>query len=72
MTRLSEQRPWLIKIHCSNHRIELAVKDAIKESDFGVVDQFYINTYNLWENSGKIKTEVKLATETLNIQHYTQ
>ena len=42
MTRLGEDRPWLIKIHCANHRIELAVKDAIKETDFCQADEFYI------------------------------
>ena len=71
MTRLGEDRPWLIKIHCANHRIELAVKDAIKETDFCQADEFYIGTYNLLKNSGKIKSEIKAATQALNIQHYT-
>ena len=71
MTRLSTERPWLIKIHCSNHRIELAMKDAIKNSAFQKVDEFYINVYNLLKNSGKIKSEIKVACEALNIQGYT-
>ena len=71
MTRLSENRPWLIKIHCTNHRIELAVKDAIKNTNFVDVDHFYIGNFNLLKNSGKIKSEIRAATEALNIQHYT-
>ena len=27
-------RPWMIKCHCTNHRIELAVKDVLKDSAF--------------------------------------
>ena len=29
MTRFASDREWLVKIHCINHRVELAVKDAI-------------------------------------------
>ena len=72
MTRLSSDRPWLIKIHCINHRIELAVKDAIKATDFTKVDALYIGITSLLKNSGKIKGEIKAAAaETLNIQHFT-
>ncbi|XP_057295467.1 zinc finger protein 862-like [Hydractinia symbiolongicarpus] len=71
MTRLSETRPWLVKIHCSNHRVELAVKDAFKTTAFQQVDEFYISNFNLLKNSRKIKTEIKAACHALNIQHHT-
>ena len=71
LTRLDEGRGWLIKIHCANHRIELAIKDAFKDSIFTEVDNTYITLYNLLKNSGKIKSEVKSAAEALNIEHYT-
>ena len=55
MTRFVEHRGWLIKIHCTNHRIELAVKDAVKESDFTNVDEFYIGVHILLKTLGKLK-----------------
>ena len=70
MKRLSNGRDWLITFHCVNHRVELAVKDAFKTSDFVVVDQFYMGVYNLLKNSGKIKGEIKEAAKALDIQHY--
>ena len=71
LTQLDSDRGWLIKIHCANHRIELAIKDAMKNSSFNEIDNLYISLYNLAKNLGKIKTELKLAAEALNIQHYT-
>ena len=71
LTRLDEERGWLIKIHCANHRTELAVKDAFKESVFNEVDTMYNTLFNLIKNSGKIKEEVKAAAAALNIQNYT-
>ena len=41
MTRLSVQRSWMVKIHCANHRIELAIKEAIAEAKFSKVGIFY-------------------------------
>ena len=43
LTQLSETRPWLLKIHCTNHRIELAVKDAMDEKYFKKAERFYRN-----------------------------
>ena len=40
MTRLSVQRPWMVKIHFVNHRTELAIKEAIAETEFSKVDDF--------------------------------
>ena len=71
MTQLAEERPWLIKIHCANHRVELAVKDAFKQSPFQQIDDLYISIFYLLRNSGKIKSEIKEAANALQIQHYT-
>ena len=62
--RLAVDHPWLIKIHCTNHRIELAVKKSLQNTTFNECDTFYIN-------SGKIKGEIKAAAQALNIKHYT-
>ena len=70
MTRLPVQRPWMIKIHCVNYYVELAIKGAIAETEFSRVDDFYYSTTFLLKNSGKMKSEIKSAAHTLNIQHY--
>ena len=62
MTRLSVQRPWIIKIHCVNH--------PIAETEFSKVDDFYYSTTFLLKNPGRIKFEIKSAAHALNIQHY--
>ena len=54
MKRMPNNRDWLIKFHCVNHRVELAVKDAIKTSEFKVVDKLYIEIFNLLKNSARI------------------
>jgi len=70
LKRLDDDRGWLIKIHCANHRIELALKDAFKESSFSVIDQTYMALYSLCKNSGKIKSEIKAAAEARGIEFY--
>ena len=51
-------------------RIELAVKDAFKQTEFKEVDENYIGIFNLFKHSGKVKGEVAAANKALNIQHY--
>ena len=60
---------WMTKIHCVNLHTELAVKEAIAETEFSKVDDFYYSTKALLRNSGKIKSEIKFAAHVLNIQH---
>ena len=58
-------------IHCVNHRLELAIKDAVSDINaFGHCDRFYLNLYFLFKNSGKLKAEAKQASSALNITHY--
>ena len=61
---------WLVKIHCVNHRIELAVKAAFEDSLFSAVDRFYIANFALMKNSGAIKSAVKHASSSFHISHY--
>ena len=71
LTQLAENRPWLIKIHCVSHRLELAINDAVSDiSKFQECDSFYISLYYLFKNSGKLKTEVRQACDALNITYY--
>ena len=72
LTRMADDgRPWLVKIHCANHRIELAVKNAFYNSvKFDQVDKIYMGIFNLLKHSGAIKSDAKKAAEVLNISFY--
>ena len=70
MTRFPANREWLVKIHCINHLVEVAVKAALKESKFKDIDDFYSSNLYLLRDSRKIKSELKIACEALDIQHY--
>ena len=61
----------MIKFHCANHRIELAVKDVLKDSAFSEVDKQYLAIFNLMKNSGAVKSDVKSAAKALDISCYT-
>lgn len=37
MKKLQEDIPWLLPVHCVSHRLELAVKDALKATYFDEV-----------------------------------
>ena len=71
MTRLAVDPPWLIRMHCTNHRIELAVKGALDKTTFNECDTLYIGNFALLKNSGKIKGEIKAAVKTQHLTlHY--
>ena len=62
---INDGRPSMIKFHCANHRIELAVKDVLKDSAFSEVDKQYLAIFNLMKNSGAVKSDVKSAAKPL-------
>ena len=71
MKRMAEETVWLVKIHCANHRVELAVKEVIIDSKFKTVDNTYIITFGLFKNLGKIKSIIQEPCKSENIQHFT-
>ena len=70
LTRFKKERPWLITIHCVNHRMELAAKDSMNQSIMIDAQQFYLTNYFLLKNSGAIKAEVRKSAEVLGITSY--
>ena len=72
MTRFALERDWFVQIHCINHRVELAIKDALKETKFKDIDNFYQSNFNVLTNSGKIKSGLRIAPEAQGIQHYSE
>ena len=67
LTQLASDRKWLVPIHCSNHRMELAFKSASSNSTLQTCDETYIAIYFLHKNSGKLSHAVQEACKTLMI-----
>ena len=70
LTHIGHDRDWMLKIHCANHRVELAVKGAFKETKFLRVDEFYQANFNAMKNSGKLKNAVQSAASETEIEYY--
>ena len=71
MKRMADERAWLVKINCANHRVELAVKEAIINPRFKTTDSTYIIIFGLLKNSGKTKGIIQEACKSENVQHFT-
>ena len=50
---LRQNSPWIIGFHCMNHRLELAIRDACKESLFDDVFLVLRNIHSIFERSPK-------------------
>ena len=51
--------PWVIGVHCLNHRLELAVKDALGKTYFEEVTNILTSLYYLYNNSPKRLRELR-------------
>ena len=65
VSQLKRVRLWLLIINCVNHRLELAVKDGLKEDPaFTEVSEVLLALYYLKRSSGKVKSLLtKIAIE---------
>ena len=45
--------PWLQVIHCFNHCLELAIKDAFQNDNFNKIDEMLMKFYYLYQKSPK-------------------
>ncbi len=70
LTQLKSTRPWLLTIHCVNHRVELAVKDAMKVKPFEDVDQFYQANATLLKRSSDLTAALSRTAAAMNITCY--
>ena len=71
LVKMEETRPWLVKLHCVNHRAELAVKSVFESSSpCKEIDILYEGIRNLLKNSGRLKSELRSACDSLNITYY--
>ncbi|XP_065670921.1 E3 SUMO-protein ligase KIAA1586-like [Hydra vulgaris] len=61
---LKEGSPWLEVVHCFNHRLELALKDAFENlSVFKTVDELLLQLYHLYQKSPKRYRELQRLAE---------
>ena len=58
-----EKAPWLELVHCFNHRIELALKDAFENSAFANIETLLMKLYYLYRKSPKRYRELKEQSE---------
>lgn len=61
-------KPWLIGVHCSGHKLELSFKDAVKSKVplFVKVDCLLLNIYYFYRNSNLNRATLKESFKTLN------
>ena len=50
---VEKELPWIFWMWCMAHRLELAVKDAFKQTSFDLVDEMLLRLYLLYEKSPK-------------------
>ena len=55
--------PWLQVIHCFNHHLELAIKDAFKNDNFNKIDEMLMKFYYFYQKSPKLLQELKRIAE---------
>ena len=62
--RVKAQAPWLQLVHCFNHRLELAIKDAFQETPaYSAIETFITKLYYLYQQSPKRLQALKELAE---------
>ena len=69
LTRMKMSRPWLLTIHCVNHRTELAVKDSLQTIKvFRDIEDVMTNLYYMMKRSGKLKRHLESLGKVQEVQ----
>ena len=61
---LREDYPWIVFVWCVSHRLELAIKHALKEL-IEPIDTCLTNLYYMYEKSSKKTREIKILHDLL-------
>ena len=56
---VEKQVPWVYWMWCMAHRLELAIKDALKGTSFDLVDEMLLRLYYIYDKSAKICRELE-------------
>ena len=59
----TEEADWLQLVHCFNHRLGLALKDAFSNSAFKAVEEFLNEIYSVYQTSPKRYRELQRIAE---------
>ena len=69
-TLFHEDREWLMVIHCTNHQLELAMKDTfLADAAFKEVDKVLLEMYLITRDSGKVKGLLKSIEMRLDVMY---
>lgn len=63
---LRKDMPWLVAIHCFNHRLELAAKDACSSSYLEEISTMLLNLHYTYEKSPKRLRELKELADAMD------
>ena len=67
--KLKDQFPALVLWHCMNHRLELAVLDAVKSiNGFYTLESFFNKIYSTYSFSAKMQRELKEIASKLDVE----
>ena len=61
--KIKKEADWLQLVHCFNHRLELALKDAFSNFAFQAVEEFLNEIYSLYQTSPKRYRELQRIAE---------
>ena len=70
LIQLKSNRPWLLTVHCVNHRVELAVKDAMKVRQFQDVEEVYKTNAKVLRKSSDLTSTLSDTAVAMNIACY--
>ncbi|XP_053399135.1 zinc finger protein 862-like [Mercenaria mercenaria] len=67
--RKHTDRPWLLGVHCSGHKLELAYKNMVKSkiSLYDKVENFLLSVYYFYRNSNLNRAMLKESFKSLGI-----
>ena len=58
-----EDMPWLVAVHCMNHRLELATKDVCSTSFLDEISTMLLNLHYMYVKSPKRLRELQMLAE---------
>ena len=62
---LKQELPWLVAVHCMNHHLELAAKDAFSNTYLNEVSTMLVNLHFVYEKSPKRLRELRSLAEVM-------
>ena len=70
LIQLKSNRPWLLTVHCVYHRVELAVKDAMKVRQFQDVEEVYKTNAKVLRKPSDLTSTLSDTAVAMNIACY--